>query len=207
MKIPLVKIALCGPPHSGKSCLREGLKTAIQQLKDDTPYILTACPDGEGAWFYQAVNDNPERAAELKEINRSKFTPEYADLVASWVEGLSIPALLDCGGRISPENDRILSKATHAIVLAGDTLDEDGQQLVGSYQERLQEWVDYCEGMGLKVIAKIHSNPHAKSDRIDHPESSLLTGMIHHLNRGDESVSDRPMIRALAELVVKLTYC
>ncbi|PSB58759.1 CRISPR-associated protein Csx3 [Chamaesiphon polymorphus] len=205
LNVSPLKIALCGPPHSGKSCLREGLKTAILQLTGQTPYILTACPDGEGAWFYEAFNDDSKRADELKELNKSKFTPEYAELFASWVRGLSIPALIDCGGLISPENDLILAEATHAIVLAGDALDKDKQPIVDSYQARLQEWVEYCQSMKLDVIAKIHSDFHATADRID-TESPLLTGMVHHLERGGDDVSDRPMIQALAKSILQLTY-
>ncbi len=199
-----LKIALCGPPNSGKSCLREGLKTAILQLTGQAPYILTACPDGEGAWFYKATIDDPERAAELKKANKSSFTAEYAELAAGWVRGLSVPALIDCGGRISPENNLILAEATHAIVLAGDALDEKKQPIVGSYQARLQEWVEYCQSMELTVIAKIHSDYHATVDRID-TESPLLTGMVHHLSRG-EDLSDRSMIQALAKSILQLTY-
>ncbi len=203
LDVPLVKIALCGPSHSGKSCLGEGLKIAIRQLTGDTPYILTACPDGEGAWFYQAYSLNPERTTELKKMNQSEFTAAHAELAASWVRGLSISALIDCGGRISPENDQILAEATHAIVLAGDALDEHGQPIADTYQARLQEWVDYCEKMGLKVIAKIYSDYHGKADRVD-PQSSPLTGAIHNLSRGDETVNDRLMVKALANLVVNL---
>ncbi len=42
----MVKIVLGGPPHSGKSCLREGLKKAILRLYPERPYpyAITACP-------------------------------------------------------------------------------------------------------------------------------------------------------------------
>ncbi|WP_347566287.1 CRISPR-associated protein Csx3 [Scytonema sp. UIC 10036] len=47
-----LKVVLCGPPQSGKSCLREGLKQAIGIIEGAPyPYVITACPDGEGAWF------------------------------------------------------------------------------------------------------------------------------------------------------------
>lgn len=60
------KIVLCGPPRSGKSCLREGLKQAIRKIPNAPyPYIITGCPDGEGAWFQETVNQDPELAAEF----------------------------------------------------------------------------------------------------------------------------------------------
>lgn len=45
-----MKVVLCGPPRSGKSCLREGLKQAIRRVPGAPyPYVITAAPDGEGA--------------------------------------------------------------------------------------------------------------------------------------------------------------
>ncbi len=61
------KIVLAGPPRSGKSCMREGLKQAIRAIPGAPyPYVITACPDGEGAWFQETVNQNPELAAACK---------------------------------------------------------------------------------------------------------------------------------------------
>ena len=203
LKVPPVKVVLCGPPHSGKSCLREGLKAAIEQLTGQTPYILTACPDGEGAWFYEAFSNDPVRALELKGMNKGKFTPEGADIFASWVRGLSISALIDCGGKMSEENTKILKEATHAIVIAGDRLDKSDIPIPGSYQEQLKEWSQYCQELGLTIIAEIHSDLLADEDRIDRTEAPVMTGVIHQLSRG-EDVSSRPIIQALAERVVKL---
>ena len=203
VKIPPVKVVLCGPPHSGKSCLREGLKLAIAKQTGQAPYILTACPDGEGAWFYEACIDDRVRALELKALNKSKFAPENADIFASWVKRLSISALIDCGGKMSEENTKILQEATHAIVIAGDRLDESGCPIPGSYQEQLDEWSKYCSGLNLKIIAEIHSDLFADEDRIERTESPVMTGVIHNLSRG-EDFTNRPMIQALANRVVEL---
>jgi CRISPR-associated protein Csx3 len=203
LKVPPVKVVLCGPPHSGKSCLREGLKLAIAKQTGQAPYILTACPDGEGAWFYEACIDDPVRALELKAMNKSKFAPENADIFASWVRGLSISALIDCGGKMSEENTKIFKEATHAIVIAGDRLDESGSPIRGSYQEQLDEWSKYCSELNLTIIAEIHSDISVNEDRVDRLESPVLSGVVHKLNRG-EDVSSRPMIQALADRVVKL---
>jgi len=73
------KIVLAGPPHSGKSCLRQGLKDFIKQISNGEvyPYVLTACPDGEGAWFQESMNNDPTLAAKLKTEYKSKFTTEF----------------------------------------------------------------------------------------------------------------------------------
>jgi CRISPR-associated protein Csx3 len=198
------KIVICGPSHSGKSCLREGLKEAIRKQTGQAPYILTACPDGEGAWFYEAYSNNPDRARKLKAENISEFTSKYAEYAGNWVRDLSVPALIDCGGKISEENTQILKHATHAIVIAGDRLDKLEQPIIGSYRERLDEWVRYCSGFNLEVIAKLHSDFLGTEDRID--TEKPLTGVISHLKRGKdlEFLSDRPMIRTLAKRVSKL---
>ena len=44
------KIIVAGPPRSGKSCFNNGIKGAIKDIPGAPyPYILAACPDGEGA--------------------------------------------------------------------------------------------------------------------------------------------------------------
>jgi CRISPR-associated protein Csx3 len=198
-----VKVVLCGPPRSGKSCLREGLKIAIEKQMGQAPYILTACPDGEGAWFYESYSNDSKRALELKKNNNSEFSTAFAECAANWVRDLSIPALIDCGGKMSEENDKILKEATHAIVIAGDRLDDSGDTIRDSYQERLDEWSKYCSGLNLTIIAEVRSDLSVDEDRIDRTEALVLTGVVHKLNRG-EDVSSRPMIQALANRVVKL---
>ncbi|MGL4374938.1 MAG: hypothetical protein ACRCT1_00730, partial [Microcoleaceae cyanobacterium] len=57
--------------------------------------------------------------------------------------------------------------------------------------------------LNLSVIAIIYSDKEASQDSIE-TESPLLTGIVHHLERG-EDVSGRPVIQALANLLVNLT--
>ena len=66
-----MKIVLAGPPRSGKSCLREGLKQAIltrQRNNSDIPYpyVITACLDGEGHGFKKPWKNT------LKSLKRAK---------------------------------------------------------------------------------------------------------------------------------------
>lgn len=35
-----MKLVFCGPPRSGKSCLREGLKKAIGIQNEPYPYVI-----------------------------------------------------------------------------------------------------------------------------------------------------------------------
>ena len=183
-----MKVVLCGPPRSGKSCLRQGLKDAVRGIPGAPyPYVITACPDGEGSWFQETVNSNPELAAACKAAYKAKFTPEFVGRVASSVERCSLPlTIVDIGGIPSAENEVICASATHAVLLAGDT-------------SRFEEWREFCRKVGLTVVAEIHSDYHGTEDTVAGVgEDNVLRGSVHHLERG-EPVASRPMIRALAE--------
>jgi CRISPR-associated protein Csx3 len=190
-----VKVVLCGPPQSGKSCLREGLKQAILSLerlgKAPYPFVLTACPDGEGAWYAEAVRNNPQLAKELKAAYKRKFTWEFAQQKANDVKNLSLPLnIIDVGGKISAENRLIMQHATDAVIVAGD-------------MSKVDAWQEFCLDLKLKIIAIIRSDLHGNADCIE-SESPILVGSIHNLQRGVD-VSQRPMVQRLAELLVKLS--
>lgn len=187
------KIVIAGPPRSGKSCMREGLKQAIRAIEGAPyPYIITACPDGEGAWFQAAVNNDPAIATACKATYKSKFTPEFVQRVADSVQKCQLPlTLVDIGGIPSAENERICATATHIIFLAGD-------------MARLPEWYEFARKLGLAVIAEVHSDYHGTEDNVSGASSDgVLKGSVHHLERG-EPITNRLMIRALAEHVVSL---
>jgi CRISPR-associated protein Csx3 len=188
----MAKIVLCGPPHSGKSCLREGLKQAIKRIPGAPyPYVIPACPDGEGAWFQEAASRDPELARKLKEAYKAKFTPEFAARLAESVEKCTLPlTIVDVGGRMSEENRMIMAPATHAVILAGD-------------MSKVHEWQCFCESLGLLVVAVICSDYCGTEDYINTLEP-VLTGSVHHLERGEDN-SQRPMVKALANLLVHLS--
>lgn len=189
-----MKIILCGPPRSGKSCLREGLKQAIKSIPGAPyPYVITACPDGEGAWFQETVNGDPELAAKCKTAYKSKFTPEFVQRIADSVKNCNLSlTLVDIGGITSAENETICASATHAILLAGDL-------------DRLPEWREFCGKLGLSIIAEINSDYRGAEDLIPSlGEDNVYHGSVHYLERG-EPVNERPTIKALAEILVRMT--
>lgn len=188
-----MKIVLCGPPRSGKSCLREGLKQAIRRVPNAPyPYVITACPDGEGAWFQETVNADPELAAQCKAAYKSKFTDEFVQRITDSVKNCLLPlTLVDIGGIPSMENEAICASATHAILLAGD-------------MGRLPEWHEFCGKLGLRIIAEIHSDYRGAEDIIPQlGEDNVWRGSVHYLERG-EPVHERPAVRALAEILVRM---
>lgn len=181
-----MKVVLAGPPRSGKSCLREGLKQAIRSISGAPyPYVITGCPDGEGSWFQETVNQDPQLAAQLKAAYKSKFTPEFVNRVSESVTKCSLPlVIIDIGGIPSPENEKICKDATHIVILTGD-------------QSKVQVWRDFATKLGLTVIAEIYSDYNGQEDTIQ-GDGPILKGSVHHLERG-EPVQDRPMVKALAK--------
>ncbi len=190
-----MKIILCGPPHSGKSCMREGLKQAIRAIpRSQYPYFITACPDGEGAWFQETANRSPEEARKLKDDYKKAvggFSPEFVERIANSIRDCPLPlALADIGGIPDEKNKEICEHATHAIILFND-------------QCRVDEWRRFCHELNITIIAEIYSDYRGKEDTVGITED-IFTGTIHHLERG-EDVSRRNCIRALAKYLVRLT--
>lgn len=203
----IIKVVLCGPAQSGKSCLRDGLKRAILgNLGAPYPYIITACPDGEGSWHQQAYENNESLAKDYKHSNKAEFTPEFAQEAAKWVRSANqLINIIDVGGKTSPENQIIIQPATHAVILSGNL-------------DKFAQWQDFCQALGLKIVAKIHSQLDAEADEVSLADgwqentnellekAPLLTGSIHRVIRG-ENLSNRPMVKALAEVLIHLTKC
>lgn len=187
------KIVLAGPPRSGKSCMREGLKQALRANPNAPyPYVITACPDGEGSWFQETVNQDPALAAELKAVYKSKFTSEFVKRIADSVRDCPLElTLVDIGGITSVENEAICASGTHIVILAGDL-------------SKVAEWREFAQKVGLTVVAEIHSDYHGSEDKVGGAsQDGVLRGSVHYLERG-EDVSRRPMIMALAEHLIRL---
>jgi CRISPR-associated protein Csx3 len=196
-----VKAVLCGPPQSGKSVMREGLKQAIRAVPNAPyPYIITGCPDGEGAWFQETMNQDPELAKACKAAYKGKFTPEFVRRVAASVQNCALPlTIVDIGGIPSQENKEICKGATHAILLAGNS-PKTGE----IWSDRLIPWREFCCELGLTVVAEVFSDYHGAEDKVEGVGlDGVLRGSVHHLERG-ELVADRPMIKALARHLVAL---
>ena len=185
-----VKVVLCGCPNTGKTIFRDGLKEAIFR-REDAPedfYTISGCPDGDGCWFSETAQKYPELARQLKTEYKTKFTPEFAAAKARDIRVNKNSLLLfDVGGKISPENELIMSQATHAVILAKSELE-------------VAEWQSFCQKLNLPVIAVIYSDIEATVDEI-WTESPQFTGKVHRLQRG-ELVGNRPLIQALAKRVL-----
>ena len=196
-----MKVVLAGPPHSGKSCLREGLKQAIfitssKKPNVPYPYVITACPDGEGAWFQETAAKYPEVARACKEAYKRSngFSQEFVDLIANHVKTCAQPlTLVDIGGCISDDNYEICRAATHIVILAGND-----PETCQCWDVRMEEWRKFAKDLKLKVIAEIFSDYYGKKDVVEGiDQDGILRGSVHYLERG-KRIETRPMVQQLA---------
>ena len=185
----MIKLILCGPPHSGKSCFKNGLIGALKRKSEAPyPYQINACPDGEGSWFHATAQMDPELAA--RERRKGTFSEAQVDVYRTWVDQVKEPlTIVDVGGLMSPENRIIMAGGTHAVILSRD---------VGLFEP----WMRFCEALQLPVIARIYSDYDAIEDLVMF-QSGLLTGMVHHLDRNIDA-SSRPMVQALADHILTI---
>lgn len=192
-----MKIVLCGPPRSGKSCLREGLKQAIlAQGGSFYPYVITANPDGEGCWFQDAVLADREEALRLKAAYKAArrgghqdgFTDEFVACVTDWVSHCHEPlVLVDIGGKTTPANEQISRGATHAVLLAAAL-------------EALLEWRDFCARAGLTILAEIRSDREGEDAPPVQGDDGIWCGSVAGLARG-RPAGGRPTVQALARII------
>ena len=197
-KFKYKKIIVAGPPHSGKTCFNDGMKSVIKSIPG-APYPLktTCCPDGEFAGYQETYNKYPEVAKELKDAYKKKFTPEYVRERAQAVKTLgndSCPLnFIDIGGLITPENAEICAGANSAIILAGENAIDGGLPA---------EWKEFFDRLGIPVIAEVYSDYHGKEDFSSGvAEDGVFRGSVHHLERG-EDLNSRPTLKELASHIL-----
>jgi CRISPR-associated protein Csx3 len=191
-----IKVAVCGFPQTGKSCLIEGIKQALMpQLDVPYPLVIRACPDGEGSWHHQAQLNQAALAENTRIQNKGVWNQTFAETAAGWVRSANqVINLIDTGGKISPENRIILAEATHAIVL------------YKSETER-QQWLEFCQSLGLQAIAEVESRLGDLEDEVQWQSQDaemLLSGIICGLSRQTENLATKAMIQALSQLLVNL---
>jgi CRISPR-associated protein Csx3 len=184
-----IKLVICGFANTGKTCFREGLKQALLQIPNaPESYVFSGCPDGDGSWFGETARRDADLANRLKAEYKAGFTPEFAKRKAQEVRGINTPIFVfDVGGKISNANRLIMKEATHAVILVKD-------------ETEIAPWQELCDELGLSVVAIVHSDYEGVEDVISQ-EMPILRGTVHRLKRG-EDVSVRPMIRALAGVLV-----
>lgn len=186
-----MKVAIVGPPHSGKSCLRESLRKALMVAQPGLrPYCLDTTPDGEGAWFQAAFQKDPSLATQLKSRKRREFDWQWTMQACTWVRQCALPlTIVDTGGRLDAKLAAICRWATHAILISGKA-------------QELPEWRLFLSALGLPTVAEIVSQREwVESSYVIREDVAYVE--LGGLERGLDRSSD-PAIELLASRVVQL---
>lgn len=196
-----IKVAIGGPPHSGKTVIM-GLLRAL--LSRDKFVVVEAAPDGEGitGWSFEA---DPELVRAVR--RKGKFLPQFVEWVARSVRASTAPiTLVDLGGMLldesgkfvpvgislTPQNERIMRECTHLIVIASP-----------KYAEAVPVWILEAERLGVKPLAILESILEGADDEI-FSKGDPLRARITKLERENPPL-DSATAKAVAGRLIELT--
>ncbi len=174
-------VLIGGPPNSGKSVLIYSLSQALRR-RGVAHYVLRAAPDGEGDWFLEAES-TVVRWLRVK----GAFDARWVDRIVRDIRNRHLPLLVDAGGMLTPEQERILSAATHAILLTRDPAARP------KWRRRFQRY-------GLNLIADLDSRLEGTPRVIR--RTPVLRGVITGLVRG--RMAEGPVFEALVDQIAAL---
>lgn len=161
------RIAVCGYKQSGKSVLMANL---MRQLPPDSFYLAFAAPDGE--WHWTNFGDQ-DLVAVVRQ--KGKFSEDF---VSSMVEAIRFNeqplVLVDTGGVMSPENERIFSVCDGCIILVDRN----------KYPNGIAEWREFALRNGIKPIAELESDLHGSCELYADRGDGVVRGRISGLDRG-----------------------
>jgi CRISPR-associated protein Csx3 len=196
----MVKIAVGGPPHSGKSVLISVLRNLLPR---DTFAIVEGAPDGEGITGWAHEGDlELVRAVRRK----GKFLEEFVSWVVDGVRNSRMPiTLVDLGGmllaedgsfsptgvRLTLQNEAILRECDGLIVIANP-----------QYVEVAVRWAAEGERVGAKLVAILESVLTGAEDEL-FEAGPPLRARITALERENPPVGSATA-RALADLLLRL---
>lgn len=180
-----VKVALVGPPHSGKSVL---LQSLLRELGADGARLDVSHGDGEGQWLEDNFDNSDVRSLRRKTAMGKTGVQQVIDQLQTFSTPLS---LLDVGGKIHEDNRMIASQASHAVVM-------------GSEPEVRREYAAFAQSAGLDVVAYVDNTLDDSADSIATDVHDMtLHAQIGDLHRGiaaKERTSVKVLARTLAEL-------
>jgi len=145
-------------------------------------YVLRAAPDGEGDW----ANEAAQKLVRTLRV-KGDFTPDFVDHVCRSLDSRHLPLLVDVGGLITPEQERILDHCTHAILLTRDTTFHTA-------------WLALVERHGLSLLADLTSRLNGESRLTD--TGNVLCGTLVKPERG--TMTAGPVFDALVERISTL---
>jgi CRISPR-associated protein Csx3 len=196
----MVKVAVGGPPHSGKTVLM-GLFRGL--LPREKFCVVEAAPDGEGitGWSFEG---DPELVRAVR--RKGKFLEEFVGWVVDSVRNSTMPiTLVDLGGmllaedgsfsptgvRLTPQNESIVRECDYLIVIANP-----------HYAEASARWQAEGERLGAKPVAILESVLIGAEDEL-FSAGPPLRARITALERENPPVGSATA-RALADLLLRL---
>ena len=146
------RIALVGPPHSGKSVVGYALDRALEERLPGETFFLRAVPDGEGNWYAEL----PPRRADIFRI-KGRWDEPFVQQIEKEIQTLGQTktlTLVDTGGKIDSYTYRILRACSHAIV-------------VSSRPEVVAEWIGAIKAAEADLLAVVHTSLEVVSEVLE----------------------------------------
>lgn len=190
-----VVIAVCGPPHSGKSVfLAELYRQILLRRPVGFCFLQRAAPDGEGMW---SAESTLEVVRELRQ--KGKFTPEFSEFAVESISSLAhvFPlVLVDMPGRRDDIAAAILQQVSHVIILSAT----EGEALA---------WQELALSNGCELLANLTSRRVLAGDESKEIRSALdfaalpITGCLVGLERGGAKEPYATTVSALADWLIQ----
>ncbi len=126
-------IAVCGPPHSGKSVL---IAKLYDHLKKYSVFVQRACPDGEGQW---SAESDPEIVKRIRK--KGEFDYAFIESQMKYIERLKEyfdVVLVDFGGLPTPDKESLLEICDYYILLVrnDDPRTEEWQKMLKRLEKK-----------------------------------------------------------------------
>lgn len=175
-----MKVVFCGPPHSGKSVFIANL---IDKLPTDAYTIIRACPDGEGNW---SNNKNQNETSIVRK--KGKFTKSFIEDACKAIDNQTNKiVLVDVGGIMSKENEKVFEHCDSFVVLSSD-------------EKKKEEWLKFGQGLGLECLGILDSSLEGQEEI--YSRQPYLQGRIVGLERG-EVLKNSQVIKAIVSDIVR----
>lgn len=193
-------LAIVGPANSGKTTLLHLLDRELQERSDrPLAYVLKGNPDGTGRYLYEA----PHLRESLKSRVKGTWQPETVESICRWIDHCRASlelVLVDFGGRHDPDNDRMLSRCSHFVVVVRDA--DDAPPEHGD----LASWEEVCRANGLAPVARLRSLWDEGRPGIRQSDDGVLEGAFRSDARTPGDRTNQPVISALADTLSTLRH-
>lgn len=167
-------IAFTGSSNCGKSVLARALISELKKLKSinfqNDYYLIRACPDGEGDWFGDLLKDE-YKVFRIKKVFDITFVKEIVKSINKQKEYKKL-IFIDCGGKISKENQNIFNICTHSILVYKD-------------KKEFDHWAGALKICGVNILAVIKSSKGEFKSR----STGSNRYVLYNLDRSNNNIS------------------